>query len=101
MKHIVTILLAGSIGAYSMAVIAELKNQSHLQEYGYAVSQDIFSQENVIKGEIVETKKGVAIASAEGTLLLKGINAQGLVGKMVHAAGVIRGESFFAVKIML
>jgi hypothetical protein len=100
MKHIVTILLAASIGACSMVVIAEQNNLSHFQEYGDTLSHFLLGQENVILGKVVETKKGVAIATADRTLLLKGVARQDLVGELVKVAGVIRGESIFAVKIL-
>lgn len=100
MKHVVTILLVASMGACAMIAFAERYGESYSQEYGDTMSNLLLNQNSVILGLVIETKRGIAITSNRGTLLLKGLNAESLVGETVKVAGVIRGESFFAVKVL-
>lgn len=100
MKHVVTILLIASIGACSMIAFAERRQSNYSGEYGDTMSHLVLPQKSVLWGLIIETKRGVAITSNRGTLLLKGTNIESMLGETVKVTGVIQGDSFFALRVL-
>lgn len=100
MKHVVTILLVASIGACSMIAFAERHSLVSLGEYGDTMSHLVLRQNSVLWGLVIETNRGVALTSNRGTLLLKGMDTENMVGETVKVSGVIRGDSFYALKIL-
>lgn len=100
MKHVVTILLVASIGACSMIALAERNHSFSSEEYGDTMSHLVLRQNSVLWGLVIETSRGVAITSNRGTLLLKGMKTEKMIGETVKVTGVIRGDSFYALKIL-
>ncbi len=100
MRHVVIILLVASIGACSMIAFAERHHSIYSEEYGDTMSHLVLRQKSVLWGLVIETNRGVAITSNRGTLLLKGMDTENLVGETVKVTGVIRGDSFYALKIL-
>lgn len=100
MRHVVAILFVASLGACAMVAFAATHENTYSQEYGKTMSQLVLNQTSVISGLVIETQRGLAITSNRGTLLLKGLNISKFVGENVKVTGVIRGESFFAVRVL-
>lgn len=99
MKHVVSVLLAASFGAFSMIAVAQKNNSVATEEYGDTISQLVMQEQSVISGLVIETKRGPAITGNRGTLLLKGDNMAAMVGENVRVTGVIRGGVLYPVKI--
>ena len=99
MKHIVTVLLFASVGAFGMMAVAEKNGPASSHEYGETMSDLIFHEQCILSGLVLETNRGIAITTNRGTFLLKGVEPKDLVGKNVRVTGVIRDQSIFAVKI--